>query len=120
MLRWCDDSDIDLDYTHLLKGVFTIMPPLSMSLSLLNVTVDDVLINATFSRLSALYNMWRAGDLRKLCHAHNIATVNRDTASSLHAKLLLHSCVDDCPVLIHIFTTLRARRGSQEVDRRRA
>ncbi|KAI0713927.1 hypothetical protein C8Q76DRAFT_620043, partial [Earliella scabrosa] len=38
----------------------------------------------------------------------------------MHQKLLLHVCSDECPVPIHIFTTLRARRGSREVDRRRA
>ncbi|KAI0706590.1 hypothetical protein C8Q76DRAFT_819012 [Earliella scabrosa] len=59
--------------------------------------------------------MWQRGDLREIAHAHEVRIVTKDTKYSLLQKLGEHVCTPKCPVLLLIFTTLRALRTEDQV-----
>lgn len=112
-LEWCDDHHFDLDYTHRLEHVTTIMD--TPSVSLLNVHCDDVLMNLSSIAVFSVYHMWKASDLRKIADVHRVHWSQRDTRETLREKLLNHACGVDCDVPIVIFTTLAVCRTNAQV-----
>lgn len=117
-LEWCVETELTLDITHAFASVHIVSSPLSIET--LHVVYDDVIINTHLVHLLSIYRMWRARDVKLLAAAHNLQVLARDTAATLLEKLLNHACTVTCPHILAIFTTLRAPRTEEQLNRPRA
>ncbi len=119
LLTWCAESELTLDLTHTFDNLCIIED--IVAAYELPVVCDDIIVNATISRLLPLYSMWQTRDLRKIAEAHRLRLLQRETAATLFDKLLQHTCGRACSHSIVWFTTRRSGvRTQEQIGRARA
>lgn len=114
-LEFCDGDEFDLDHTHRLEHVTTIMN--TPTISSLIVHRDDVLMNASLAAMFLVYHMWKTSSLRQIADVHGLHWSQRDNKETLREKLLNHACNLDCGIPVAIFTTLAVRRSNAQITR---
>ncbi len=119
LLDWCAESELTLDLTHTFDNLCIIDD--IVSAYDLPMGRDDIIVNATLTRLLPLYSMWQTRDLRKIAGAHQLRLLQRETAATLFDKLLQHTCGRSCVHSIVWFTTRRSgARSADQIGRARA
>ena len=64
-----------------------------------------------------MYHLWKKADLVKFALAHSLTVLAKDTRASLQERLVQHRCTETCQKVVMQFTTLRACRSPDQVQR---